>query len=69
MPAFIKSVTFDCADALRLAQFWAETLGSNVDEAATRDKAFVEAAQWGGPNVGCDVSTPEPDDRFPRDGS
>jgi len=51
MPAFIKSVTFDCADALRLAQFWAETLGSNVDEEATRDKAFVEAAQWGGPNL------------------
>ncbi len=51
MPAFIKSVTFDCADALVLAQFWAEALGSNVDEDATRDKAYVEAAGWGGPNM------------------
>ncbi len=51
MPAFIKSVTFDCADALRLARFWAETLGSNVDEDATTGKAYVEAAGWGSPNM------------------
>lgn len=51
MPAFIKSVTFDCADALRLARFWAEALGSNVDEDATREKAYVEAPGWGGPNM------------------
>jgi len=29
---FIKSVTFDCQDALRAARFWAAALGSNVDE-------------------------------------
>lgn len=51
MPAFIKSVTFDCADALRLARFWAEALGSNVDEDATPEKAYVEAPGWGGPNM------------------
>jgi hypothetical protein len=51
VPAFIKSVTFDCADALRLARFWAEALGSDVDEDATPEKAYVEAPGWGGPNM------------------
>ena len=51
MPTFIKSVSFDCIDALRLAQFWAEALGSNVDEDATPEKAYVEAPGWGGPNM------------------
>lgn len=51
MPAFIKSVTFDCVDALRLAQFWAAALGSNVDEDSTPEKAYVEAAGWGGPSM------------------
>jgi predicted enzyme related to lactoylglutathione lyase len=48
---FIKSVTFDCQDALLLAQFWAGALGSNVDEESTREKAYVEAPGWGGPNM------------------
>jgi hypothetical protein len=51
MAAFIKSVTFDAADALALARFWAAALGSDVDEDSTADKAFVEAAGWGGPNL------------------
>lgn len=51
MPAVIKSVSFDCDDAVRLAAFWAAALGSNVDEDASRDKACVEAAGWGGPNM------------------
>jgi len=59
VPAFIKSVTFDCTDALRLAQFWAEALGSNVDEDATPQKAYVEAAGWGGPNMWFNA-VPEP---------
>lgn len=59
MPAFIKSVTFDCTDALRLAQFWADALGSNVDEDATSQKAYVEAAGWGGPNMWFNA-VPEP---------
>ncbi len=59
MPAFIKSVTFDCVDALRLARFWAEALGSNVDEDATTEKAYVEAAGWGGPNLWFNT-VPEP---------
>ncbi len=51
MGTFIKSVTFDCADALVMARFWARALGSDVDEESTVDKAFVEAPGWGGPNV------------------
>ena len=49
--SYIKSVTFDCADALLLATFWAAALGSDVDEDSTSSKAFVEAAGWGGPNL------------------
>jgi Glyoxalase-like domain len=48
---FIKSVTFDCRDALLLARFWADALGASVDEESTRDKAYVEAPGWGGPNM------------------
>ena len=38
-------------DALALARFWAAVFGSDVDEESTTDKAFVEAADWGGPNI------------------
>jgi predicted enzyme related to lactoylglutathione lyase len=51
MPSVIKSVSFDAADALTLARFWAAVFGSDVDEDSTADKAFVEAAGWGGPNI------------------
>ena len=51
MATFIKSVTVDTADALRAATVWAATLGSDVDEDSTVDKAFVEAPGWGGPNI------------------
>jgi hypothetical protein len=51
MAAVIKSVSFDAADALALARFWAAVFGSAVDEDSTADKAFVEAAGWGGPNI------------------
>jgi hypothetical protein len=51
MAAVIKSVSFDCADALALAAFWAAVLGTDVDEDATADLAYVEAAGWGGPNM------------------
>ena len=37
MAAIIKSVTFDCLDALVLARFWAAALGTDVDEDATSD--------------------------------
>jgi hypothetical protein len=49
--AFIKNVTFDCEDALRVARFWAAALGSDVDEDSTPERAYVEAAGWGGPNI------------------
>ena len=51
VPSVIKTVTWDCSDALLLARFWAAVLGSDVDEDSTRDKAYVEAAGWGAPNM------------------
>jgi predicted enzyme related to lactoylglutathione lyase len=51
MPSVIKTVTFDAADALALARFWAAVFGSDVDEESSSDKAFLEAAGWGGPNI------------------
>ncbi|HEY1320125.1 MAG TPA: VOC family protein [Streptosporangiaceae bacterium] len=51
MASVIKSVSFDAVDALVLATFWAAAFGSDVDEESTADKAFVEAAGWGGPNI------------------
>jgi hypothetical protein len=51
VPSIIKTVTWDCSDALVLARFWAAALGSDVDEDSTRDKAYVEAAGWGAPNM------------------
>ena len=59
MHSYIKNVTFDCADALVTATFWAAALGSNVDEDSTSERAFVEAAGWGGPNMWF-VAVPEP---------
>src|SRR4051812_49695062 len=46
---YVKSVTFDCADALVVARFWAAALGGELDEDATAGKAYVEAPGWGGP--------------------
>ncbi len=51
MPVYIKSVTFDCADAMVVATFWAAALGTDVDEESTSEKAYVEAPGWGGPNL------------------
>ena len=51
MVSHVKSVTFDCSDALALATFWAAALGSNVDEDSTAERAWVEPAGWGGPNL------------------
>ena len=51
MGSYVKSVTFDAADALVLGTFWAAALGSDLDEDSSSDKAFVEAAGWGGPNI------------------
>ena len=51
MTAFAKNLTFDCADALAVARFWAAALGSDVDEDSTPERAYVEAPAWGGPNI------------------
>jgi hypothetical protein len=48
---YVKSITFDCADALAVARFWAAALGGEMDKDATNDKAFVQAPGWGGPNL------------------
>jgi predicted enzyme related to lactoylglutathione lyase len=51
MPSVIKTVTWDCSDALAVARFWAAVLGSDVDEDSTQKKAYVEAVGWGAPNM------------------
>lgn len=51
MVSFIKSVTFDCAEPLAVAAFWAGALGSDVDEDSTPERAWVEPAGWGGPSL------------------
>src|SRR5258708_28303584 len=51
MGSVIKTESFDAHDALALATFWAAALGSDVDEDSTAQKAFVEGAGWGGPNI------------------
>src|SRR4051794_38508057 len=51
MVSFVKSVTFDAADPLALATFWAAALGSDVDADSTAQRAFVERAGWGGPTL------------------
>jgi hypothetical protein len=45
---WIKSLTFDCEDALPVATFWAAALGGELDEDSTSEKAYVEAPGWGG---------------------
>lgn len=57
--SYIKSVTVDCADPMLVGTFWAEALGSDVDEDSTPEKVFVEAPGWGGPNMWF-VAVPEP---------
>ncbi|HEU4971165.1 MAG TPA: VOC family protein [Gaiellaceae bacterium] len=51
MSSYVNSVTFDCSSALLLAAFWAAALGANIDEDSTDDRAWVEPAGWGGPNL------------------
>ena len=59
MAAVIKSVSFDCADALVLATFWAAALGTDVDEDATPDRA----------NLGQRHLQPAPAGSYPRGAS
>jgi len=50
MAAFIRNVTFDCADPVRLADFWAGALGlteRNVKE----DEVLIADAEWGFPRL------------------
>jgi hypothetical protein len=59
MASVIKTVTFDCADALVVARSLAAALGSTVDEDSTADRAYVEAAGWDAPTMWF-VRVPEP---------
>ena len=34
-----------------VGRFWAAALGTDLDEDSTSEKAYVEAAGWGGPNM------------------
>jgi hypothetical protein len=47
MPSVVKTVTFDAADALALAGFWAAVFGSDVDEESTAEKAYLESGRLG----------------------
>lgn len=51
MQTYIKSVTFDCVDALVVARFWAAALGGALAPGATAKKARVDAPGWGGPTL------------------
>jgi hypothetical protein len=37
----VQSITFDCANPLKLAQFWAQVLGYDLDEESTTDEALL----------------------------
>ena len=51
MGTWIKSVTFDARTRSCVGRFWAAALGTDLDEDSTSEKAYVEAAGWGGPNM------------------
>jgi hypothetical protein len=40
----VLALTIDCADAAKLAQFWAEALGRTVNPGATEQRARIAAA-------------------------
>ena len=44
MTALLDTVTFDCADARRLAEFWAASLGWEVDEGEEEGDASIRPA-------------------------
>lgn len=41
MPARVANITFDCADALRLAEFWSEVIGRPLDAGGSRGFASI----------------------------
>jgi len=51
MPVTLYALTIDCANAARLAEFWAAVLGQPVDEDATGEFASIgfAAARRAGP--------------------
>jgi predicted enzyme related to lactoylglutathione lyase len=50
MPVTLYALTLDCADAARLAEFWAAVLDQAVDDDATGEFASIGLAA--SPNVG-----------------
>ena len=51
MSLTLSTVTFDCADAVELATFWAEALGRRVDDGGSAEFATIAAAPDGGPSL------------------
>ena len=45
MPVYIKTVTFDCADATVVARFWAAALGTDMDGIGP-GAIFTSYARW-----------------------
>jgi Glyoxalase-like domain len=41
MPARVGNITFDCEDALKVANFWSETIGRPLDPGASRGFASI----------------------------
>ena len=58
MTVRFHALTMDCADAARLAGFWAQVLGRRVDDGATGELAAIDAASPGDP-VWFFVAVPE----------
>jgi len=57
MSATLNHITFDCADAARVADFWSNVLGAAVDPGASPDFATITShtsASW------MFISVPEP---------
>jgi predicted enzyme related to lactoylglutathione lyase len=50
MAAFIRNVTFDCADPVRLADFWAGALGL-TERHVKEDEVLIADAEWGFPRL------------------
>lgn len=48
MSVTLYAVVFDCADAAKLAGFWAEVLGRPVDDGASEEYAMLGVGEGSG---------------------
>jgi hypothetical protein len=47
----VQSITFDCANPLELAQFWAQALGYKLDEGSNNEEALLTDPRGQGTDV------------------